>query len=81
MSGRLMLKGALQEKRQRDYEVVTEARGLAGSIRDILGEAVFRPLADVKVPEAEAMMDRLGALYAEHKSLLAEIAEIERELA
>ena len=80
MSERLMLKGALQEKKLSVMSIATRAEALIRAIRQTIQPGIITPLKDLKVDEARALMDELTGLHEAYMQLITDIKAIEKEL-
>lgn len=80
MSERLMLKGALVEKKLAKMNMAAKAEGLIRAIKMIMQPASVTPLREVRTDEARQLIADLDDLRKEYLRLVAEIEEIEREL-
>lgn len=80
MSERLILKGALAEKRSRRLNLAAKAEGLIGAVKDRLSMAKIQPLKDLKMPEIMALTQDLAGTHAEFLQVNVEIEDLEREL-
>lgn len=81
MSERLILKGALQEKKLERMRLAARAQGLITAIKQIVQPASVIPLKDLRTDEAFELISELHRLRDVYMPLCAEIGEIERELA
>ena len=81
MSERLILKGALAEKRQRRLEIEAEIGGLTHSLKGLILPAAVLPTRDLSAGQIKAQAVRLEELHTEYLKLLADIEAIERDLA
>ena len=80
MSERLIMEGALAEKKRRQIAVATKADGLIRAIKTIIQPGAIRPFAELKTGEARQLIIELDNLHTEYVTLLAEISEIKQEL-
>ena len=80
MSERLMLKGALQEKKMQRMGLATKADGLIRAVRNIIQPAVIVPIIDIKTGQAKELITELDDIRQQIVILDAQIAEIMREL-
>ena len=80
MSERLMLKGALADKKQARMQMAARAAGLITGIKVIIQPAAIIPLKDLKTGDARALIRELDDLRGDYLKLTAEIEELEREL-
>ena len=81
MSERLILKGALQEKKLERMRLATRAEGIIRGIKAIIQPASVMPLKDLKTGEALSMMEELDELRTSYLKVTRDVEEIERELA
>ncbi len=81
MSERLMLRGALQEKKLERMRLAARAQGLISAIKQIVQPASVIPLRELRTDEALELISELHRLREAYMPLCAEIGEIERELA
>jgi len=75
---RLILRGMLEEKRQRAREIEVQADGLVKSIRLLINP--YEKLKDLDVMTALVQMRELANLKQQHTELLTEIKKLEKEL-
>lgn len=80
MSERLILKGALSEKKTRRMQMAAKAAGLITGIKHIIQPAAVIPLKDLKTEEALSLMEELHELVQEYLQVSREVEELEREL-
>ncbi|WP_028320388.1 hypothetical protein [Desulfatiglans anilini] len=80
MSERLMLKGALEEKKLRSMKLAIKADGLIRGIKQIIQPAAVTPLRDLRTSEALELIGELDDLKTEYVQVVAEMDEIRREL-
>lgn len=80
MSERLIMEGALAEKKRRQIAIVTKADGLIRAIKMIIQPGAVRPFAELKTGEARQLIIELDDLHTEYVNLLDQIAEIKQEL-
>ena len=80
MSERLILKGALQDKKMERMRLAARAQGLITAIKQIVQPASVVPLKDLRTDEALELVADLHGLREQYVPLCAEIEEIEREL-
>ncbi|MFZ2448112.1 MAG: hypothetical protein WAW37_17275 [Syntrophobacteraceae bacterium] len=80
MSERLILKGALQDKKLERMRLAARAQGLITAIKQIVQPASVVPLKDLRTDEAFELIAELHRLRGLYLPLCAEIEEIEREL-
>jgi hypothetical protein len=80
MSERLILKGALQEKRLKAMKLATRAEGIIRSLKIIIQPGSITKLADLKTGEALELITQLHEARKQYLQLKAEIADIEKEL-
>ncbi len=81
MSERLILKGALQEKKMERMRLAARAQGLISAIKQIIQPASVIPLKELRTDEALELISDLHRLRESYLPLCEEIREIERELA
>ena len=75
---RLILRGMLEEKKQKAREIEIQADGLVKSIRLIIN--VYEKLKDLDVVPALVQIRELDKLKQQHAELLKEIRILENEL-
>ena len=80
MSERLILMGALQEKKREKMHMAVRAQGLITAIKQIIQPASVIPLRELQTPEALELMTELHQIRERYLPLCDAIAEIEREL-
>lgn len=80
MSERLILQGALSEKKMERMRLASIAQGLIGSIKTIIQPAYITPLAEIRAEEALELIKELVNVKRHYDSLTEEIERIEREL-
>lgn len=80
MSERLILRGALQEKKMERMRLAARAQGLISAIKQIVQPASVIPLRDLRTAEALELAADLHGLRESYAVLCLEIEEIEREL-
>ncbi len=80
MSERLILKGALQDKKMERMRLAAHAQGLITAIKQIVQPASVIPLKDLRTDEALELASELHRLREVYLPLCAQIEEIEREL-
>jgi hypothetical protein len=80
MSERLILKGALQDKKMERMRLAARAQGLITAVKQIVQPASVIPLKDLKTDEALELISELHRLREVYVPLCAQIEEIEREL-
>ncbi|WAC06592.1 MAG: hypothetical protein OS130_10035 [Thermodesulfobacteriota bacterium] len=80
MSERLILQGALAEKKRKQIAIVTKADGIIRAIKIIIQPGAIRPFAELKTGEARQLIIELDDLHTEYVQLLDQIADIKREL-
>ena len=80
MSERLILKGALQDKKMERMRLAARAQGLITAVKQIVQHASVIPLKDLRTDEALELISELHRLREIYVPLCAEIEEIEREL-
>jgi hypothetical protein len=80
MSERLILKGALQDKKMERMRMAAHAQGLITAIKQIVQPASVIPLKDLRTDEALELVSELHRLREAYLPLCAQIREIEREL-
>lgn len=78
---RLILKGALQEKKMARMQMAARAQGLISGLKAMIQPASIVPLKDLKTGEALELLKELDALRGEYVTLTCDIEEIERDLA
>lgn len=80
MSERLILRGALQEKKMERMRLAAQAQGLISAIKQLIQPASIIPLRALRTDEALELVSELHGVRERHARLCAEIEEIEREL-
>lgn len=80
MSERLLLKGALHEKRMERMTLATRAQGLISAMKVIVQPASVVPLKDLKTAEILELAGELDRIRSEYLRVSADVSEIEREL-
>lgn len=80
MSERLMLKGALEEKKLRRMKLATRAEALIRAIKIIIQPASVTPLRDLRTGEALELITELHTLCGDYARLSGQIDDIRREL-
>ena len=80
MSERLILEGALTEKKRRQIAIATKADGIIRALKMIVQPGAVRPFAELKTGEARQLIVELDELHTEYVALLGEIKEIKQEL-
>ena len=80
MTERLILMGALQEKKREKMRMAVRAQGLITAIKQIIQPASVIPLKELQTPEALELMTELQQIREQYLPLCAEIEQIEREL-
>lgn len=78
---RLMLRGALDEKKRERLRLATRAAGDITALKTIIQPAAVVPLAELRTAEALELARDLDETRTEFLRLSEEIREIERELA
>ena len=77
----LQLRGLLVEKRQKKADLAIRAQARITALRRELETAPYSPLETLKEPEIKTNALELSDLLGEYRLVLAEIGQIERELA
>ena len=80
MSERLILRGALQEKKMDRMRLAARAQGLIAAIKQIVQPAAVIPLKDLQTAEALELVSELHKIRELYLPLCRQIKEIEREL-
>jgi len=80
MSERLILKGALEEKKMARVKLATQAEGLIRGLKVIIQHASVVPLKDLRTGEARELMVELDEVRSAYLKTCAEIEDIQREL-
>jgi len=80
MSERLILEGALQEKKMKSMELATRAEGLIRAMKDALMPASVMPLKDLRTGEVRLQAAELDDVRTEYLQLSKDMAEIKKEL-
>lgn len=80
MSERLILEGALHEKKMAHMKLATHAEGLIRALRVALIPASAVPLKDIRTAEIRLQAAELDDVHTEYLQLSRDIAEIEKEL-
>lgn len=80
MSERLILRGALQEKKMERMRLAARAQGIITAIKQIIQPASVIPLRELKTSGALEMVSELHRLRELYLPLCVEIDELEREL-
>ena len=74
------LEGARARLKMKDMDLTTRANDKMKSIKHVLATSAITPLADIDIPAVKDLGGDLYELYLEHKELLDQIKEIEKEL-
>jgi len=80
MSERLILQGALAEKKMQRMELAAKAEGIIRRLKMILQPASVTPLRELNTTEVRIFGIVLDEVKEKYVGLCNEIAEIEREL-
>ena len=80
MSDRLVLRGALAEKKEKRFRLAAKAAGIISALRRMVLPAAVTPLADLPTAEIMALAVDLDSVRDAYMELSAEMADIEREL-
>ena len=80
MSERLILEGALQEKKMKRMKLATRAEGLIRALKIAVQPASVTPLKDLRTDEVRELAIELDDVRKEYLSLSKGIEEIEGEL-
>jgi len=80
MRQRLILKGALEEKKMERMRLAATAQGLITAVKEILQPAAVIPLRELRSAEALELVNELHRVRRKFLALVPEIHEIEREL-
>ena len=80
MSERLMLKGALEEKKQAKLKLATRSAGIIRALKQIIQPAVITPLKELRTDEAKELIEELHELRTQYLQVSGEMEEIEKEL-
>lgn len=80
MNQRLVLRGALQEKKMERMRLAARAQGLIVGIKQIIQPASVVPLKDLQTAEALELISELHKLRRKYLPICRDIEEIEKEL-
>ncbi|NSW85223.1 MAG: hypothetical protein HPY84_02775 [Syntrophobacteraceae bacterium] len=80
MSERLMLKGALHEKKRECMTLAIRAQGVITGLKHIIQPASIVPLKDLKTDQALELMKELHELKQEYLQVSRDVDELEQEL-
>lgn len=80
MSDRLILKGALHEKKRDRMTLATRAQGVITGLKYIIQPASVMPLKDLKTDLALELVTELHRIRHEYLKVSADVDELEREL-
>ena len=80
MSERLMLEGALQEKKMQGISLATRAEGLIRALKIAIQPASVTPLKELRTDEIRELAIELDTLKTEYVGLTQQMADISREL-
>jgi hypothetical protein len=80
MSERLILKGALQEKKLVRMRLAAKAEGLIVGIKNLIQHASIVPLRELETGHALELIRELDNLRTQYLALCDDIGKIEREL-
>jgi hypothetical protein len=80
MSERLMLEGALQEKKMQSINLATRAEGLIRALKISIQPASITPLKDLRTDEIRELAIELDSLRIEYVNLTQQMTDISREL-
>ncbi len=80
MNDRLMMKGALEEKKQDRLRLATRAEALIRGLRTAIMPASVMPLDDLRTAEVAEMARELNEVKQQYSRLMREIDDIKREL-
>jgi hypothetical protein len=80
MSQRLILRGALEEKKMARIKLAARAAGIIRALKIIVQPAAVTPLEELKSAEAAELAAELDGVRGQYLKLCSEIVEIEQEL-
>jgi uncharacterized protein (DUF2249 family) len=80
MSERLILQGALQEKKMERMKLAVKAEGLIRAMKTIIQFSSVTPLGELKTGEALEIIKDLHKTKSRYDALTGEMNEIKREL-